>query len=207
MAARYRPSAVALVVILMHVWVVIALLQQRLVMVRTPAPLVVSLIEGPKRDVPVRTPTPELTAPVRAHLIFEAPPLVVIPEITDPAAPVASAAPAAAPVEPTTATAAVATVPVPLADELAVFCPTRTPPAYPPQSKHLREQGEVTLQVELDEHGGIAHVAIVKGSGFARLDEAARVAVQSWHCNAATLHGRPTRAVATQSLEFVLQRR
>jgi protein TonB len=65
----------------------------------------------------------------------------------------------------------------------------------------------VTLQVELDERGHIASVALIEGSGSARLDSAARTAVLGWRCNAAMRHGRPTRAVATQSLEFVLDRR
>jgi protein TonB len=94
-----------------------------------------------------------------------------------------------------------------LADQLEVFCPGRSPPVYPPQSKHLREQGEVRLRVDLDEQGTVSDAGILKSSGFARLDEAARAAVFGWRCNPAMRGGKPTRAVAIQTLEFVLARR
>ena len=88
-----------------------------------------------------------------------------------------------------------------------MFCPTRTPPTYPLQSKHFHEQGEVTLRVELDEQGRVSEVGIVESSGFTRLDEAARAAVLTWRCNAAMRDGKPARAFAIQTLEFVLERR
>ncbi len=91
--------------------------------------------------------------------------------------------------------------------ELAVFCPDRTPPAYPAQSRRLREQGEVTLQVTLDEGGGVSQVDIVHSSGFPRLDEVARSTVLSWRCRPAERDGHPVRTVALQTLEFVLRRR
>jgi protein TonB len=65
----------------------------------------------------------------------------------------------------------------------------------------------VTLRVELDERGRVDGVTVVRSSGHARLDAAARAAVLTWQCNAATREGQPIRAVATQTLEFVLTRR
>jgi len=94
-----------------------------------------------------------------------------------------------------------------LGTELAVQCPERTPPRYPPQAKRQREQGEVRLRVELDENGRIDRVTIVSSSGSPRLDEAARTAIESWRCRPAQHDGKPVRAVAMQSLDFVLQRR
>lgn len=91
--------------------------------------------------------------------------------------------------------------------ELAAFCPERPPPSYPGQSRRLREQGEVTLQVVLDETGRVAQADIIRGSGFARLDEAARSTVMSWRCNPAMRDGRTVRTVAMQIFEFILKRR
>jgi protein TonB len=94
-----------------------------------------------------------------------------------------------------------------LGAELAVQCIERAPPRYPPQAKRQREQGEVRLRVELDESGRVDRVAIVSSSGSARLDEAALTAVESWRCRPAQRDGQPVRAVALQSLAFVLERR
>jgi protein TonB len=92
-------------------------------------------------------------------------------------------------------------------DDLAVICPVRTAPRYPPQSRHLREQGEVTLRVEIDERGLVGAVDVIKSSGYARLDAAARAALLTWRCNPALRDGMPVRAIAIQRLEFVLERR
>lgn len=91
--------------------------------------------------------------------------------------------------------------------ELAIQCPERTAPRYPPLAKRAREQGEVRLRVELDESGRIDHVTIVRSSGSPRLDEAALTAIESWRCRPARHDGQPVRAVALQSLAFVLERR
>ncbi len=93
-----------------------------------------------------------------------------------------------------------------LGTELAIQCPERTAPRYPPQAKRQREQGEVRLRVELDESGRIDRVTIVSSSGSPRLDEAARTAIESWRCRPAQHDGQPVRAVALQSLAFVLER-
>jgi protein TonB len=91
--------------------------------------------------------------------------------------------------------------------ELEVQCPDRAPPRYPLLAKRQHEQGEVRLRVELDESGRITDVAIVGSSGSPRLDDAARAAIESWHCRPAQREGQPVRAVAMQSLAFLLERR
>ena len=62
------------------------------------------------------------------------------------------------------------------------------------------------LKVELDESGRIDRITIVSSSGSPRLDEAARAAIASWRCRPAQHDGQPVRAVALQSLAFVLER-
>jgi len=91
--------------------------------------------------------------------------------------------------------------------DLDILCPDRRGPGYPPESRRLREQGEVTLHVELDEHGAVSLASVIRSSGHARLDDAARRTVLAWHCEPARRGGRAVPAAATQSLEFVLERR
>ena len=201
--SRRRHAVAALGVLVVHVLVLAALLEERHRPVRPDAVTIVSLSDLPRQEVPPDSPVRPALAPIRTHLVFDAPPLAVLPEVTE-----ASMTPAIAviPSPPAIATSR-PSGPVSLTDELAVFCPTRTAPAYPPQSRHLREQGEVRLRVELDETGKVSAVSVIRSSGYARLDEAARAAVLTWRCQPATREGQPVRAVAIQSLAFVLQPR
>ncbi|MBS0380506.1 MAG: TonB family protein [Proteobacteria bacterium] len=91
--------------------------------------------------------------------------------------------------------------------ELATLCPQRNPPEYPPAARREREQGEVRLRVELDDHGRIEHVSVVSSSGSRRLDEAARLAVETWRCRPAERDGHGVRSIALQTLAFVLEHR
>lgn len=95
--------------------------------------------------------------------------------------------------------------PVSLATELAVSCPERIAPTYPPLSRRMGEEGKVVLRVELDEQGNVSAARVATSSGFARLDEAALAAVKTWRCNPARRDGQPVRAVALQPFKFVLQ--
>ena len=95
--------------------------------------------------------------------------------------------------------------PVSLGAELAVACPERSAPAYPPLSRRQGEEGKVVLRVELDEQGNVSASRVATSSGFARLDEAALAAVKTWRCNPARRDGQPVRAVALQPFKFQLQ--
>lgn len=53
-------------------------------------------------------------------------------------------------------------------------------PAYPRASRRRGEQGRVLLQVQVNARGLPEQVEIHEGSGYARLDAAAREAVQRW---------------------------
>ena len=198
-----RAGLVGTAVLALHGVGVWALLQQRIALVDTPVALRVFVIDPPDRGPP---PAPTHPAPqplIKARLEFEAPSPPNLTEAEIPAEiEILSEAPAIAEPAPATPSG-----PMALADELSVFCPTRTPPAYPLESKHLHEQGEVTLRVELDEDGRVRDAVIVKSSGHAELDEAGRTAVLKWRCHAAMHDGKPARAVAMQSLEFALERR
>jgi protein TonB len=201
--SRRRHAVAALGVLVVHVLVLAALLEERHRPVRPDVVTIVSLSDLPRQEVPPDSPVRPALAPIRTHLVFDLPTLPVLPEVTEP-----SMTPSIAPISPLPAIApSRPSGPVSLADELSVFCPARTAPAYPPQSRRLREQGEVRLRVELDETGRVSAVGIIRTSGYTRLDEAARAAVLTWRCQPATRDGQPVRAVAIQSLAFVLQSR
>ena len=162
--------------------------------------LTVSLLSDP---APVRDKQPRVVLPTR---LLAPVPVVLIDNAPEIEIPVIETAPAPSPAVHVAAAAPSAAAPETLGNELAVQCPERTPPRYPPLAKSQREQGEVRLRVELDESGQIDRVTIVSSSGSPRLDEAARTAIESWRCRPAQHDGKPVRAVAMQSLEFVLQR-
>jgi protein TonB len=94
-----------------------------------------------------------------------------------------------------------------LSSELAVACPERTPPVYPPMARRLGETGKVVLRVELDETGRVSTAQVVTSSGSNRLDAAALAAVRTWRCQPAQRDGQPVRSVATQPFNFTLEGR
>lgn len=91
--------------------------------------------------------------------------------------------------------------------ELALMCPERSAPSYPAQSKRLREQGEVTLHVLLDETGVVRDVDVLKSSGSPRLDAAGIATVRAWRCRPAMRDNQAVQSTATQTFEFVLNKR
>ncbi len=97
------------------------------------------------------------------------------------------------------------TGPVTLSAELSVSCPTLTAPIYPAISRRMGEEGKLILRVELDENGRIDQARVVDSSGYDRLDNAALEAVKNWQCRPSIRDGQPTRAVALQPFNFVLQ--
>jgi len=151
---------------------------------------------------PVREPAP---TPIAFHLVAPQVELPVIgsPAIELPADVVRTSTPSAAPMVPA-ATQSSGTET--LTGELELQCPQREPPHYPALSRRKHEQGEVRMRVEIDEEGRIDSVTIVASSGSPRLDEAAREAVAAWRCQPAERDGRVVRAVAFQTMAFVLAR-
>jgi len=80
--------------------------------------------------------------------------------------PVKSAEPAPAPVAPPQASASQLNNPAPI---------------YPPQSRRLREQGTVILEVLVKADGSLGDLRLKTSSGYTRLDDSAMHAVKNWH--------------------------
>jgi periplasmic protein TonB len=189
----------------MHVLLLVAALSMhydmpRLADIRIP----VQLVSDPARDrsePPPALPPARLVVPAPVVFSDSAPNVefsATLEEPPVPSVPVASTQAAAATTAPPSEN---------LISDLSLQCPERSAPRYPPLSKRQHEQGEVVLRVELDESGRVALVSVLHSSGSSRLDEAARTAVETWHCRPAERQGRSVRAVALQSLEFVLEKR
>ncbi len=81
--------------------------------------------------------------------------------------------------------------------------PALEPPA--PLSHHYKEEGTVTLRIELDESGHVSTAEVVSSSGFKHLDEAAIEAAKTWRCDPHQRNGQPVRAIALQPFSFVWQ--
>lgn len=202
-AGRPKSWLLALGVLIAHGLVLYGLLRDWLVLKSPERPVTIAFIDAPKLERPAVPPLSAYPQPQKVTLEFESPSIIEFPE---PLGDKQKSAPSNVPVTPAAEMIAAAAS-TQLADELAVYCPQRTPPAYPPQSRRLREQGEVTLRVELDESGQVRAATVVRSSGSVRLDESAHDAVMSWRCTGARRDGRPVRAVAIQTLAFVLKLR
>ena len=179
--------------------------------------LFVHFMEPPPPVKKLELPKP-LPQPAKPRAIERPPPQQLVAQApvltpTEPVAPAPRPQPVVAEVAkaaPIAAAAAAPAVPVPqgpvaLNAELSVACPEREPPVYPAQSRRRGEAGQVLLKVELDEQGRVAEARIQTSSGVPRLDEAALMAVRSWHCTPAMRGGRAVRAVALQPFNFVIQ--
>lgn len=133
-------------------------------------------------DVPVLAAKPTTPEP-SANEVRAVPPAPLPPINTPPApattSPVAHTAPAVTPVS---------TAPRFDADYL-----DNPRPAYPPISRHEREQGTVKLNVYVEASGQAGKVELASSSGYDRLDKAAMSTVRRWRFTPAR---RGTEAVA-----------
>lgn len=176
-------------------------------------PLFVAMVvKAPPKEEPVPEPPPPKPQPPKPKPVVEPPPPKPQPivseqpvqDIAEFTAPPPDPVPAEPEPEPTPVAEAIPVVEQVTLPELAVACPKRVPPVYPAWSKRMREEGEVVLQVFLDNTGRVVQTEINRTSGSPRLDEAALEAVKRWRCRPATVDGRPVAAVALQSINFVI---
>lgn len=77
-------------------------------------------------------------------------------------------------------------------------------PAYPPMSRRLGEEGKVVLRVRVSALGAPLLVELHHSSGYARLDEAAKAAVERWRFVAARQGSEPVESSVLVPLNFTL---
>lgn len=201
---RNRPGLPGLLIVLAaHGALLYGLWSHRIpVMTGEVVTLFVETISLPQPPQPKEAPKP--IPPEKPKRVIKPQPqqLVAAAPVSSPAEPVAPPPPPAPVIEAPLPRPA---GPVTLSTELAVSCPERSAPAYPPLSRRMNEEGKVVLRVELDEQGHVSAARVATSSGFARLDEAALAAVKTWRCTPARRDGQPVRAVALQPFKFMLR--
>lgn len=176
--ARTQRSVSALLVLGVHVLALVAIsyaairpelpqpVQALAVRLIEPAVPVPPRVEPPKPQPP-RTNTPKLSPPpvlAAAPSAASAPSFAVAPQPEPVAAPLVST-PAPAPI---------------VAARFDADYLQNPRPAYPPMSRRLGEEGRVVLRVRVSSQGLPLAIEIKESSGFSRLDEAARNAVERW---------------------------
>jgi protein TonB len=80
-------------------------------------------------------------------------------------------------------------------------------PKYPPESKRSGEEGLVVLRVLINELGRAARIEVERSSGYARLDAAARAAVERALFKPYLENGAPRMALAMIPIEFTWRSR
>jgi protein TonB len=79
-------------------------------------------------------------------------------------------------------------------------------PVYPNMSRRLREIGVVQLRVRVNAAGEPLDIQLFKSSGYTRLDDSARAAVQKWKFQPAKRNGGSVEAWVIVPVEFSLTR-
>lgn len=129
----------------------------------------------PARPQPARrTPAPETPQPVLTAKADAPAPSTSFAVPPQPPAP-----PVAPPIEAAPAPAAPAPAPMTAARFDADYL-ANPKPAYPVTSRRMGEEGKVVLRVKVSPGGTPAAVEVRQSSGFPRLDEAAKSAVEHW---------------------------
>ena len=80
-------------------------------------------------------------------------------------------------------------------------------PPYPALSRENGEQGSVGLRVQVSADGRAQSVAVVKSSGYPRLDRSAKNAVERYRFSPATRGGVPIAYSYTFAINFSLKER
>ncbi len=78
-------------------------------------------------------------------------------------------------------------------------------PKYPDGARKRGEQGDVTLELEVDMHGVVVNMEVVGGCGFAELEQAAMVAVRKARFRPAKRDGKSVSSRARLTLSFRLR--
>lgn len=170
--------------------------------------------------VPKKQELQAITVSINTTQVSEPEPLIVpkmerLPDVVQPLLPQIDTA---APPSPTAIMAAPPMPPAPAKDatdtQEAAITPPRfdagylnnPAPAYPNMSRRLREVGVVQLRVRVSAGGEPLEIQLAKSSGYARLDDSARSAVQKWKFQPAMRNGNAVEAWVIVPVDFSLTR-
>ena len=147
----------------------------------TPAPEAEAVPPPPPQIVSVTMPT--MDPPLLAITDEPAPNAITVAKVDQPAPPAPPAN----------------TAPREVTDIAYIEAPA---PKYPPESKRTGEEGLVVLRVLINELGRAAQIDVERSSGYARLDAAARAAVERALFKPYIENGVPRMALAKIPVEF-----
>lgn len=99
---------------------------------------------------------------------------------------------------------AMASVQIPGAEQKRADMSGNAPPHYPPMAIRNGYEGTVLLRLHVAVTGHVDRVDIIRSSGHAVLDEAARQAVLNWRGQPATSFGKAITSVETLPVRFRL---
>lgn len=179
--------------------------------------VIANLVAPPTPPAPPAstTPTPQPKQEVKPKSKPEPKPKTLEPSSTPPAdASQAKAAEAAKAAESQTANAAVApassqgTAGTPIQTDIGKLVVVYQPdadPYYPSFSKRAGEQGEVVVRLIIDETGIVEEVALLRSSGFARLDRAATEIGKRYRFKPYSVNGNPARISTNLLIKFNLK--
>lgn len=156
-------------------------------------------------------PTPKVAPPKPLPPAPTPNPLPVMKPLPVLAAPAAAPAPGSFAVAPQAEARPAEAVPAPAVASAAVVAARfdadylqNPKPVYPQQSRRMGEEGKVLLRVRVSSQGLPLAVEVKQSSGYARLDEAARVAVEKWRFVPARQGSEAVESWAVVPLRFSL---
>lgn len=205
----------ALAVILMHALLLIVAFTYRHHFTTTKAEALQVLLLPPlstqqaaaQEPVPEFLEIPPVVVPPPVFEIRERPPTItaVVKETPPPTIPTETRSPDKSP-------QAEQSAPVALPEhaasgDLAATVESSIPPRYPVESRRLKEQGTVTLNVLVAETGRVEAIKVESSSGYKRLDQAALQAVRKWTWHPYTQNGQPMKVRGIVEIPFILMKR
>lgn len=198
----------ALTVVVLHVAVLGALLTYRHMnfTAKPPVALVLLDVSAPppeQREVPPEiVDLPPVVIPPPVIQIENPPPSVTAVVMENP--PPRQPAPTASVVAEGPASPAPMRRPSVAPGDLSASMIEAMPPRYPHESRRLKEQGTVVLEVLLKLDGRVERIAVRTSSGFRRLDNAALEAVRRWRWSPRVLDGEQVAVRGLVEIPFQL---
>ena len=215
---RSNQSAWLFASVLLHVGVFAVFLNQQMQApekAKTPAPMLVSLVDNPAPAPAIEEVQPEVIPTPPKPVVKPKKPIVKKVETPQPVVEEAVAAPVQAapvvaeapPASPAKAEPVAEAPPPPAVIEPPKFGAAylhNPAPNYPPLSRRLNEEGRVLLRVLVATNGSAEQVKIENTSGSGRLDQAAVEAVKNWEFIPAKRNNQAISAYVLVPVKFSL---
>ena len=215
---EYGPSrrsrlTAALAVALLHAVVIGGILTHRVMVQQKSAPEALSLLDIPAAPPPssetpkVVVETPPVVIPPPVFEIEGRPPSITALVVENPPPPQPSPVAAAAEGPPSPSPTPPRPPAVVSAGDLSATMVEAVPPRYPYESRRLKEQGTVVLDVMLAPDGHVERCAVRTSSGSPRLDNAALEAVRRWRWSPMIRDGVAVAVRGLVEIPFILSPR